>query len=269
MNYTIKKNWKKIGVVENRRKKEEKIDYTVYRFSKKEWFQVLAEYMGIVSIIDILCYRSIYVYFLALPFAVFFVRWKKKEKIFQRKQHLSYHFADALRGLQTGIRAGRSMEQSIKECRKELQQIYGEKDDIVKEFIFIEQQMSLGVPVEQLFLEFGKRSGVEDIKGFGEIFLISRRTGGNLGKIMDKITQVLGKKIFVDREIQTELSGKILEQKVMSIVPGIMIFYVQITSKGSLDSLYHNIVGNCIMTVCLILYVVSFMIGRKIVRIQV
>ena len=73
----------------------------------------------------------------------------------------------------------------------------------------------------------------------------------------------------MDREIQTELSGKILEQKVMSMVPGIMILYVQLTSKGALDSLYHNIAGVSIMSICLSLYVVSFIMGRKIVRIQV
>lgn len=50
-------------------------------------------------------------------------------------------------------------------------------------------------------------------------------------------------------EIQA-IAGKKLEQLVMSMVPGVMILYMLISS-GFLDVLYHNLPGVLVMTGCL------------------
>ena len=99
--------------------------------------------------------------------------------------------------------------------------------------------------------------------------MISRRTGGNLGKIIEKMSRIIGEKIRVEREIDVSIAGKKMEQLVMSLVPGGMIIYMQITSEGFLDVLYHNLLGNMVMTVCLGIYFFSFRLGRKIVRISI
>lgn len=44
---------------------------------------------------------------------------------------------------------------------------------------------------------------------------------------------------------------------------------MQVTSSGFLDVLYHNLPGVLVMTGCLGVYLFSFRMGRKIVRIQV
>jgi len=153
------------------------------------------------------------------------------------------------------------MEQGVMECRREMERLFGNGDDLVRELRYMESQMQVGVPVEQLFWNLGQRSGVEEIRNFGDIFLIARRSGGNLGKILGNLAEVLGEKIRVTGEIQ--------EQLVMSMVPGVMILYMQVTSSGFLDVLYHNLPGVLVMTGCLGVYLFSFRMGRKIVRIQV
>ena len=125
-----------------------------------------------------------------------------------------------------------------------MERLFGNGDDLVRELRYMESQMQVGVPVEQLFWNLGQRSGVEEIRNFGDIFLIARRSGGNLGKILGNLAEVLG-------------------------VPGVMILYMQVTSSGFLDVLYHNLPGVLVMTGCLGVYLFSFRMGRKIVRIQV
>ena len=176
---------------------------------------------------------------------------------------------EVLQGLQTAVRAGYSMEQGVTECRREMERLFGNGDDLVRELRYMESQMQVGVPVEQLFWNLGQRSGVEEIRNFGDIFLIARRSGGNLGKILGNLAEVLGEKIRVTGEIQVAIAGKKLEQLVMSMVPGVMILYMQVTSRGFLDVLYHNLPGVLVMTGCLGVYLFSFRMGRKIVRIQV
>lgn len=266
MSYITGKSWKG-----SKKKKIQgsKIDYQTYVFGKKEWVGLILEFFLVVCMINYFCYRSWIFFLVSLPGMIWFVKWKRKMKMEKRIGLLNDHFQEALRSLETAVRAGYSMEQGVGECRKELEQIYGNDDVMVKEFLFMEQQIRLGVPVEQLFLDFGKRSGVEDIRNFGEIFLISRRSGGNLGQILEKMADVMGEKIKVNRDIQTTVSGKKMEQAIMSMVPAGMILYVRYTSEGILDVLYHNVWGVLIMTVCLAVYFVSVKMGRKIVRISV
>ena len=80
---------------------------------------------------------------------------------------------------------------------------------------------------------------------------------------------LLGEKSRVRKEIDVAISGKRFEQMIMSIVPGGIIFYMQITSDGFLDVLYHNIFGALVMSGCLIIYIFSFWMGRKIIRISI
>ena len=86
---------------------------------------------------------------------------------------------------------------------------------------------------------------------------------------MEQMARVLGEKIRVQREIEVCISGKRMEQMIMSLVPGGMILYIQLTSQGFMDVLYHNVFGGLVMTGCLILYLFSFWMGRKIVRISI
>lgn len=90
-----------------------------------------------------------------------------------------------------------------------------------------------------------------------------------IGEIMEKMANVIGEKIRIGKEIDVSIAGKRMEQLVMSLVPGGMILYMQMTSEGFLDVLYHNILGVIVMTVCLGIYVFSFWLGRKIVRIVI
>lgn len=249
--------------------REGKIDYSQYTFRFREWVLCLTEILGLSVLVNYLCYRSWWAFCGTIPMGILYIRWKKRQKAERRRQILHYHFQDALQGFRTAVRAGYSMEYAVCECRKELEQIYGREDDLVKELLYMERQVKVGIPLEKLFLNLGYRSGVEDIRSFGEIFLISRRSGGNLGEIMEKMARVLGEKIRVRQEIEVCISGKRMEQFVMSIVPGGMILYMQFTSKGFMDVLYHNVPGVIVMTICLGIYLFSFWMGRRIVRIFV
>lgn len=251
------------------KKRNGKTDYRQYYFSGKEWMDCWLEIIGIAVVVNYLCYRSWWAFVGIIPESIWYIQWKKKRKGEKRRQKLCYHFRDVLQGLLTAVRAGYSMEQAVSECRKEMEQMYGKEENLVKELLYMEHQIQVGVPVEKLFLDLGSRSGVEDIRNFGEIFVISRRAGGNLGEIMEQMARVLGEKIRVQREIEVCISGKRMEQLIMSLVPGGMIFYIQLTSQGFLDVLYHNVLGVLVMTCCLLLYAFSFWMGRKIVRISI
>lgn len=246
-----------------------RLNYGAYRLNWQERAGLLIEITGLMCIVNYLCYRSIWAFLPELPAGIWYAKRRIRQKAEKRRQKLYFQFQDMLHGLQTAIRAGYSMEQAVTECRKELELIYGKKEDLIRELLYMEQQMKVGVPLERLFLDFGKRSGVEDIRCFGEILQIARRSGGNLGAIMERMAEVLGNKIAAAKQIEVSIAAKKTEQLIMSFVPGGMILYMELTSPGMLAVLYGNLAGAALMTGCLALYLGSFLLGRKIVRIEV
>lgn len=104
---------------------------------------------------------------------------------------------------------------------------------------------------------------------FADVFLIAKRSGGNMTDILEKTAAVIGQKIETDQEIRLMISAKKMEQKIMNMVPFLIIFYIGTTSKGFFDVLYHNLIGVVIMTVCLGLYGTAYLLSKRIVEIEV
>ena len=60
-----------------------------------------------------------------------------------------------------------------------------------------------------------------------------------------------------------------MEQKVMNLMPLMILLYVDLSFGGYLDGLYHNIFGILVMTACLAVYLASYLLSEKIMSIQV
>lgn len=150
-----------------------------------------------------------------------------------------------------------------------LERMYPEDADIVKEFHYMESQIKVSVPVEELFRSLGERCGIEDMENFAAVFYTAKRTGGDMSGIIQTSARMLGDKIDVKKEIETTLAAKKAEQMVMSLMPAGIILYLKLTSPGFLGVLYGNPFGIAAMTLCLGIYGFSYWLGRKIVDIEV
>ena len=171
--------------------------------------------------------------------------------------------------MNVAVQAGYSAENAVRAAVKDLRRLYENRSDILDEFRYIESQLRLSVPVEELFLDLGKRSGVEDIENFAAVFYTAKRTGGDMTQVIQKVARMLSDKIEVKKEIEATLAAKKSEQMVMSIMPAGIICYLKLTSPGFLDVLYGNPFGICAMTVCMAIYGLAYWLGVKIVDIEV
>lgn len=244
-------------------------DYEIYHYSAKEIVRYVAECAALCCVVDYLFYKTPWVLVAMLPLSVFYLKWKKKQLIRERKRRLNYQFRDALNSMSVAVQAGYSVENAVSACVRDLEQLYTKSEDIVMEFRYIETQQKVSVPVEELFLDLGKRCRIEDIENFASILYIAKRSGGDLGNVILKVARMLGDKIDVKKEIEATLAAKKSEQMIMSIMPAGIILYLQLTSPGFLDMLYGNPFGICAMTVCLAVYGTAYWMGKRIVEIEV
>lgn len=246
-----------------------KIDYDHYAFTAKEVLKYFSQGIALCIAADYFFYKNIWLLLLLAPVPFFYMKWQKQRLIRQRRKNLNYQFKDALTSLSVAVQAGYSVESAVTACVRDLERLYERGTDIVEEFRYIESQKHVSVPLEELFLDLGERSQVEDIENFASVFYSAKRTGGDMNKVIQKVARMVGDKIDVKKEIEATLAAKKSEQMVMSLMPAGIILYLQLTSPGFLSVLYGNPFGIAAMTVCLGIYMTAYWLGRRIVDIEV
>ena len=177
-----------------------KQNYEEYHYTKKEVAKYLFQSTALCGAVDYLFYQNWWCMIAAVPAAVLFLKWKKRQHIRERKRTLNYQFKDALNSLSVAVQAGYSVENAVTACMKDMERLYPPEADIVREFHYIESRKKVSVPVEELFLGLGERSGIEDIENFAAVFSTAKRSGGDMDKIIQTSARMLGDKIDVRKE---------------------------------------------------------------------
>lgn len=244
------------------------MDYRRYQFTWKERMVLFLEYLLLDGAVSFLFYRSWIPFVLFLPGFLLFLKLKREEQRKKRIRRLGSQFLTGMQAVSNALAAGYSVENAFGEALKDLQKAYG-NNLIVTEFSVIVTQLSLGRTLESLLEELAARSGEEDIKSFAEVFAAAKRSGGDLISIIRNTVSSISQKEETRQEIQVCIAAKKLEQNVMSVVPLFILAYVGAASPGFLDVMYHNVTGIAIMSICLVIYFLAWMLGRRIVEIEV
>lgn len=251
-----------------KKKKEEKRS-SIYRISRREKAKLLLTGLLLGLLISWLCYHSLLAIPVALPVAAFYQLVWYREKIEDKRMEMRLHFRDFLTAVHMAVRSGYSLENAVRSGYRDLTSLYGAGDGLALELANLIRQMEYRTPVEKLFRDLGRRTEIEEIRSFGELVMITKRTGGNLGKALSDTWRILNRRIDTEQEIRTLIAAKKYEQSIMSLMPAGMILYLRFSFPGFVENLYGNLTGVCIMTAALITYLGAFALGRKMVRIEV
>lgn len=244
-------------------------DYRIYTFSKKEIvIHLFIGFLGI-AVIAYYFYRSIIAFMLLMPLVILYFKFQKKRMMEKRLAELKQQFKDMLSSISASLNTGYSLENAIREALKEIILLYGEEACITKEMKNMVHQISLNIPVEKVFEEFSNRSGLEDAELFSSIMFIARKGGGDLIEIIKSATINIREKTELLREIESSIRSKKFEQLIMNVIPVFIIAYVDFASPDLIGVMYGNIKGVFIMSGCLLMYGLAFLLSIKITRIEV
>ncbi len=177
-------------------------------------------------------------------------------------------FKDAIAAVLTNLKAGYSVENAFKEAGKDMELLYGPKSPIYRHFEKISKGLKNNIPMEKLLYAFGKDSANTDIQEFAGVFAVAKRSGGNMTEIIERTILVISKKLEVEKEMDVLVSAKRMEARIMNFVPFFIIFYIDLTSRGFFDPLYHNVFGIILMTLCMAVYIAAYLMSEKIVSIS-
>lgn len=197
----------------------------------------------------------------------FFVPMRTKQIIDKRKRVLKGQFRDMLEALSTSLGAGKNVNDSFLAVYDDLKIQYEEDADILKELEVVIAGMNNNIDIEDTLLDFGKRSGVDDIESFANVFKICYRKGGNIKDTIRNTHEILSDKMEITEDIETIVTGSKNEQNIMIIMPVILVGMMKMMGE---DFAKNFVTGTGLIstTIAIVLFVVAYIVGKKVLEIK-
>lgn len=243
-------------------------DYHVYHMTQKDYIIscgigfivaaiVLYAFFGIplISIAGgLICCRIVPKYYR---------EYRKKKQL----NELRLEFKDLLESLTASYSAGLNTMDSFISSLDDMISIYGEEADIVHEVKLICMGLRNNINIEPLLIDFAERSGLDDVMSFANVFEVCNRQGGDLKKVVADTREIINDKIEVEMEIETMLSGSVNELNIMMAMPVVIV--VMLGGLGTSASGTNTVASFLVKVVCLGIFGISYVIGRRMIDIRI
>ena len=244
-------------------------DYNVYILKRNETLPFYALTGTSLGFTAYLFYGNIYV---SLIFAM--LAWPAK-RIYsnhlaeRRKDELRIQFRDLLYSISSYISTGRQMRGALIEAAKDMKLTYGEHSLISAELGHMVLSMEESGETEVAVLKcFADRSGVEDIVDFVDVYCISKKTGGDMGKAIRKTVEILLDRIEMDRQVKTLIAQKRLEFIILTAMPILVLLFLKLTSASYLNVMYQFALGRICMSIALLFIGIASYMAYRITQIR-
>ena len=234
-----------------------------------EYLRAFLQGSVIIFAVSYLFYGTWICAILFSPYLIRYIRSWERQTIKKRQRIFRLQFKEAIQSLSAGLNVGYSVENALREACKELKGMYRKDEIILRELMYMIRQLQMNVTAENALQEFATKTEDEDVQTFVTVFNLAKRSGGDTLEIIRNAVRQMGEKIDVEREVQTVISAKKTEFRIMTAIPFAMIVYLRISFPGLLGVLYGNFAGVIIMSVCLLIYLISYEMGKRIVEIEV
>lgn len=250
-------------------KYKRKKNYWQQDIRKREYLIAFLQGSMLLVLISYLFYDTWKFVILFSPYLIRYIKSWEKKTIKKRQQSFRLQFKEAIQSLSTGLNVGYSVENALVEAHKELKGMYRRDEMMLRELTYMIHQIRMNVTAEKAFQDLAARTADEDVQTFVTVFNMAKRSGGDMMEIIRNVVHQMVDKIDVEREIQTVISAKKMELRIMTMIPLAMIVYLKLCFPEFLDVLYGNVVGIVIMSICLAIYLIAYEIGKQMVEIEV
>lgn len=203
--------------------------------------------------------------------AVFFpVVWRemKMRCMHRQKRQMKAEFRETIILLSGNLEAGYSLENAMAETYRMLLDGRMTYPIMQGELYRIVNGIACGRSVDELFLAFGERSGVQEILDFAGLLQFAKHFGGNISRLIRQTATNFADAAMLETEIDTLVAAKRLEGHIMLAVPFFILVYLRVLNPDYVQPLY-TAGGSIVMTICMVVISVAAVWIEKIVRIEV
>ena len=181
----------------------------------------------------------------------------------RRRVRFNDQLPDALSTMSNALRAGLAVSQAFDTVAEE-----GEPP-ISEEFEILRRQMHVGMSFEEALESMSDRVGSDDLTLVTNALVISRRTGGNVTEIFDKIADTIRSRQRVERRVRTLTAQGRMQGIIVSAMPIFLGAAMTMLKPKLMIPFFCSSTGVASILATIALITVGWLIIRKIIKIDV
>ena len=198
----------------------------------------------------------------------FFVPIRTKTLQEKNVEKLRTQFRDMLDSLTTSLNVGMNVTDSFLNVYEDMKVQYDENAFIIKELEVIIAGIHNNIDIEDVLMDLGERSGIDDIKSFANVFKLSYRKGGNLKEIIRNTHSIISEKMEIEEDIKSMVSSNKMEQNMMTVMPVGIVGMIKLMS-GDFGANFATGIGIISTTIGVVIFIISYVLGKSILDIKV
>ena len=181
----------------------------------------------------------------------------------RRRAKFNEQLPEALATMSNALRAGFSISQAFDSVVEQ-----GEKP-MCEEFAILQQQLRIGMSFEDALESMAGRVGSDDLTLVTTAILISRKTGGNVTEIFDKISETIRGRMKIERKVKTLTAQGRMQGIVVSAMPVFLGIVMTVLKPEMMLPFLFSMTGLVSVVAMIILITIGWLIIRKIIKIDV
>ena len=181
----------------------------------------------------------------------------------RRREKFNAQLPEALATMSNALRAGFSIAQAFDSVVEQ-----GEKP-MSEEFAILQQQLRVGMSFESALESMSERVGSDDLTLVTTAILISRKTGGNVTEIFDKISETIRGRMRIERKVKSLTAQGRLQGVVVSLMPIFLGVVMTIIRPNLMIPFLTSATGILAILGMCALIAVGWLMIRKIIKIDV
>ncbi|WP_052352884.1 type II secretion system F family protein [Neobacillus dielmonensis] len=188
------------------------------------------------------------------------VMGQKRKK---RLARINYQLIEVLGMTANSMRAGFSFLQAMQLVGREV------PDPLGPEFDRVVRQISLGIPLEEVFEEMMDRLPNKELEVVVRAILAQRKSGGNLAELLETMEETIRGRVRIVEELHTLTAQGRLSSWVITLIPIGLGIYLALVNKDYFSPMLEHPLGWLMLFVATISTIIGWMFIQKIIRIEV
>lgn len=172
-------------------------------------------------------------------------------------------FPDALLFVARAMRAGHAFSVSLDMLQKEFDK------PLSSEFRIVFEEQNLGLPIDVALEKLAKRMPMLDVRFFVAAVILQKRTGGNLGEILEKLASLIRERFKLRGQIRTISAHGRMSSGVLTAIPIVVAAMMWFVNRAHMMFFVEDEMGRWMAGLAILFVCVGFLIMRQIVNIEV
>lgn len=185
----------------------------------------------------------------------------------KRRDTLRRQFRDMLESLTASLAANSTVRDAFSSAYTDMCMQYSDDALISKELDQFRRAEQINVTLDVMMDDFAKRSGVEEIQDFNNVFQVCYGPGGNMSRVINQTHDIICERMEVEDEIQEKIHANEMELNIIMLAPVLIVALMRSANETFAQNLASP-VGVAAVTGALVLFAISYIWGQKIIAVR-